>query len=94
MRTRSILRPITASAFLAIAGCSFYMPADMVKSQASFDLQCPDAQLEITPLSGDFGKKVANQYDCTLGVRGCGKQTTYSHVPGTNTWVANAAVSK
>jgi hypothetical protein len=66
------------------------MPADIVRNQAAFDMQCPPEKLDMTPLAGDCGKKIANDYDCTLGVRGCGKQTTYSHVPQTNTWIANA----
>jgi len=72
-------------------GCGgFFMPADTLRPQAAFDLQCTEAQLEMTPLSGDCDKKLGNTYDCTLGVRGCGKQTTYSHVRGGSTWVANS----
>ncbi len=75
---------------LALACSGFFMPADTLRPQAAFDLQCQADQIQMTPLSGDCDKKLGNTYDCTLGVTGCGKQTTYSHVPGTNTWVVNA----
>jgi len=72
------------------AGCAgFFMPADKLRPQAAFDLQCPEEKIEMIPLSGDCDKKLGDQYECTLGVRGCGKQTTYSHVPN-GPWVVNA----
>lgn len=83
---RSLL--LVGMGVLACAGC--FVPAETLRPQASFDLQCPPDQIQMTELSGDCGKKAGTDYDCTLGVRACGKQTTYSHVPRTNTWVANA----
>jgi hypothetical protein len=75
---------------LALLGCGgFFMPADRLRPQAAFDLQCPEAELVMVPLGGDCDKKLADKYECTLGVRGCGKQTTYSHVPN-GPWIANA----
>jgi hypothetical protein len=74
------------------AACATFVPADALRPQAAFDLQCPADQLSISVLSGDCGKQQAgmNDYDCTLGVTGCGKQTTYSHLRNTETWAANA----
>ncbi len=37
-----------------------------LRARASFDLNCPDTQLEIVPIDGR-----------TKGVRGCGQQATY-----------------
>jgi hypothetical protein len=88
---RLVLVCLSMWSFVGIAACAgFFMPADTRRPQAAFDLQCPQNQIQMTELSGDCGKKLATNYDCTLGVHGCGKQTTYSHVPKTNTWVANA----
>ena len=84
-------RALFTGVALVGSGCAvFFMPADTLRPQAAFDLQCAEAEVQMTELSGDCGKKLATDYDCTLGVRACGKQTTYSHVPRTNTWVANA----
>ena len=74
---------------LGLMACSFFMPKDQLQPQAAYDLHCPANQLEFTPLSGDCDKKLANDYDCTLGVRGCGQQATYVHVRKTNTWIMN-----
>jgi hypothetical protein len=74
---------------LGLMACSFFMPKDQLQPQAAYDLHCPANQLEFTPLGGDCDKKLANDYDCTLGVRGCGQQATYLHVRETNTWVMN-----
>ena len=81
---------VCSLASLGVACGGFFMPADTLRPQAAFDLQCTQDQLQLTELSGDCGKKLANDYDCTYGVRGCNKQTTYSHVPRTNTWIVNA----
>jgi hypothetical protein len=69
----------------------FFMPADTVKNQASYELKCPHDQLQIVPLSGDCDKKLGNTYDCTLGISGCGHDATYIHVPGSNNWIMNAS---
>lgn len=74
---------------VTVGGCFF--PADTLRPQAAYELQCPADQLQITELSGDCGKKAGNDYACTLGVRGCGKQATYVHVPRTDTWLMNSA---
>lgn len=44
----------------------------------------------MTELGGDCGKKLGDDYDCTLGVRGCGQQATYVHVRR-GAWVMNNA---
>ena len=85
-----ILARLGAIAVLCSACGGFFMPADTLRPQAAFDLQCPPEQVKMTELAGDCGKKIGTTYDCTLGVTACGKQTTYSHVRGTDTWVANA----
>jgi hypothetical protein len=78
---------------VALVGCSFYMPADKLRPRASFDLHCPETQLTMTELGGDCGKKVAEEYNCTLGVNGCGQQVTYVHVPN-GAWVMNNALKQ
>lgn len=72
------------------AGCSFYMPADKLRPRAAYDLQCDAAKLQLQELGGDCGKKLGETYTCTIGVRGCGKQATYVHVPNAD-WVMNNA---
>ncbi len=46
-----------------------------VLKQASFELQCDEAQLEIIKLSRDF--RFMGVENATYGVRGCGRQATY-----------------
>ncbi len=84
-------RSIALLLLAAAPACATYMPQDILKPQASFDMHCPEEQLVFVPLSGDCGKKIASDYECTLGVRGCGHQMTYSHIPGSSTWVANTS---
>ena len=93
VKTRSWIAPAALVGVVVAVGTGcggFFMPADTLRPQAAFDLQCPEAQIQMQELSGDCGKKLGTTYDCTLGVRGCGKQTTYSHIRGSNTWAANA----
>jgi hypothetical protein len=79
-----------AAASLGLAGCSFFMPVDTLKPRAAFDLKCAEAELKFVELGGDCGKKLANEYTCTIGVQGCGQQVTYIHVPRGD-WVMNVA---
>ena len=90
------MKPLARLAVLATAallGCSFYMPADKLRPRAAYDLHCSQEQLTMTELGGDCGKKVAEEYNCTLGVSGCGQQATYVHVPN-GAWVMNNADSR
>lgn len=65
-----------ASLLLATSGCVTVESA--YKSggapTASYDLQCPAEQLEMTVLNRNEGLGCAGS---KIGVRGCGKQTTY-----------------
>ena len=53
--------------------------------RASFDLNCPEANLQFQCLNkNSFG-------ECQeFGVRGCEKQTVYTKVPKTTKWVKNS----
>ena len=92
MRVRLGSGVAIAAVFGNLACAGFFMPADHLRPHAAFDMQC--TELQMMELSGDCGKKLGNTYDCTLGVTGCGKQVSYSHIPTTDTWVANLAAVK
>ncbi|HEY3354422.1 MAG TPA: hypothetical protein VGQ83_14315 [Polyangia bacterium] len=78
-----------AVALGVLSGCAFFMPVDTLRPRAAFDLKCPEGQLQFTELSGDCGKKLGNEYRCTIGVQGCGQQATYVHVPKSD-WIMNS----
>lgn len=61
-----------------LIGCS---PLPALLRRASFDLDCPEADLSTQDLGGQ-----------TYGVRGCGKQATYVLVAGEGgrSWVMNS----
>lgn len=73
---------------LWLSAC-FFRPVDTLRTRASYDIQCGEDKLTFTEIGGDCGKKLANDYTCTIGVRGCGKQATYIHVPKAD-WVMNS----
>ena len=86
-------RLLIVVAGVTLAGCSFFMPADKLKPRAAFDLHCPEDKLTMTELGGSCGKKLADDYNCTLGVSGCGQQVTYVHIPR-GAWVMNNATKQ
>jgi hypothetical protein len=50
---------------LTLSACSW---TGEVRQRASFDLQCPEPQIEVQTISS---------YGATYGARGCGRQATY-----------------
>ncbi len=68
----------------AIVGCTAFNSKsafmDNGLAKASFDMHCEKEKLEVTELAPG-----------SMGVRGCGRQSRYEHVPGsTTTWVLNS----
>ena len=62
---------------VALSGCTAMLAdgfREDLEKKASFELQCPGDQLEMTPLKKIWAGRVTQ-----MGVRGCGKQTTYIH---------------
>jgi hypothetical protein len=86
----------TGLAFLAIAttcGCAVVTvesawKADGIKN-AAFDLQCAEDKIEMTVLKRNDGLGCLGS---KIGVRGCGKQTTYE-CDNARTWHRSAEVS-
>ena len=78
---------IMGVAFVLSGGCG--ASVEQLRSRASFDLSCPESQIQTTQID-----------DRTVGVRGCGQQATYVETCsnpqagfGTGsgcTWVLNA----
>jgi hypothetical protein len=65
------------------AGCAAALERDLRK-RAAFDLQCPEEQLQLTPLGNTtFG----NQSTPPYGVAGCNKRAAYVYTSGG--WVLN-----
>jgi len=63
---------------------------DTLAQRASFDLNCPPNMMaaQVLQRAGMFAVAVA------VGVRGCGRQTTYVRGPGTaGAWVLNGPVT-
>lgn len=60
-----------------------------VTSRASFDLSCPEEELELTVLSTEGPRKLANQ----IGVTGCDKKAVYVYFSSTDSWVADSAIT-
>lgn len=64
----------------------------LVRKRASFDLSCPVQNLSYVVLSvyDDAGADAPKQ----IGVRGCGKQATYTNVNSHNqTWIMDSAAN-
>lgn len=70
---RSALLILAAVVLIVGAGCGASSGA--LVQRASFDLNCPPAQIQVVELSGG-----------TRGVRGCGQQTTYVEECAQRSW--------
>ncbi|HEX7667579.1 MAG TPA: hypothetical protein VF407_23765 [Polyangiaceae bacterium] len=73
-------RAVLFATLFSLAACNVYTNdmqsfRDRGVPRASYELQCPKEQLEITDLGNG-----------TMGVRGCGKQAVYKEVSGAG-WV-------
>ena len=60
-----------------------------VTARASFELSCPRDQLELTVLSTEGARKLANQ----IGVTGCGQKVVYVYFSSTDTWTSDSAIT-
>lgn len=62
------------------------------RQTASFDLQCAPEKLEMTVLNRE--RAIGGGWaSATVGVRGCGKQTTYLWTRATRQWIRQSEVS-
>jgi len=59
-----------------------------VTSRASFDLSCPQAELELTILATSGARRLASQ----IGVTGCGNKVVYVYFASTDSWIADSAI--
>jgi hypothetical protein len=59
---------------VSVLGC--VSKSNVVRTRASFDLNCPGEQLEVTPLTSEMMETA------TYGVQGCSKKATYVYTPG------------
>ena len=60
-----------------------------VTARASFELSCPQGQLELTVLSTEGARKLASQ----IGVTGCGQKVVYVYFSSTDTWTPDSAIT-
>ena len=60
-----------------------------VTARASFELSCPQGQLELTVLSTEGARKLASQ----IGVTGCGQKVVYVYFSSTDTWTSDSAIT-
>jgi len=60
-----------------------------VTARASSELSCPQDQLELTVLSTEGARKLANQ----IGVTGCGQKVVYVYFSSTDTWTPDSAIT-
>ena len=60
-----------------------------VTSRASFDLSCPQDELELTVLATSGARRLASQ----IGVTGCGNKVVYVYFASTDSWIADSAVT-
>lgn len=75
-------------ALLLAAGCGSSLEA--LRPRAAFDMNCPEAQLEIVPFPGD-----------SAGVRGCGRRASFRRVcavgafgaPTNCAWLLQSAIT-
>ncbi len=79
------------TAVLGIAACGLntsYVRVDAerdLRRRASFEMSCPEAQLELTPLTHETAiTQAGGSTDApeTMGVSGCSKKGTYVYVSG------------
>jgi hypothetical protein len=76
-----------AFAVIFASGCSGAYNAQQettVRKRASFDMSCPEPQLQMMKLDEGYNGMVQS-----FGVSGCGKKATYVRAPDSNTWVLN-----
>jgi hypothetical protein len=89
MITGRSLLAVTLMAALCVA-CSHDKHAmKRVTSRASFDLSCPEDELELSVLSTTGARKLANQ----IGVTGCGKKVVYVYFSSTDSWIADSDIT-
>ncbi len=60
-----------------------------VTARASFDLSCPQDDLELVVLSTAGALRQANQ----IGARGCGHKAVYVYFSSTDSWVADSDIT-
>lgn len=87
-------RTVLVIAIIGVSACAWWRsPADSLRPKAAIDLDCPEDHLRVSPVAGDCGgrARTSADYECTLRVSGCGKQATYTHLPGTKRWVEDSA---
>jgi hypothetical protein len=60
-----------------------------VTSRASFDLSCPQDELELTILATSGARRLASQ----IGVTGCGNKVVYVYFSSTDSWIADSAIT-
>jgi hypothetical protein len=60
-----------------------------VTSRASFDLSCPQDELELTILATSGARSLASQ----IGVTGCGNKVVYVYFASTDSWIADSAIT-
>ena len=60
-----------------------------VTARASFELSCPQEELELSVLSTEGPRKLANQ----IGVTGCGQKVVYVYFSSTDTWTSDSAIT-
>lgn len=79
------IRYVAGAAFFLLGACATMTPLELFNNpqsggtkRASFDLQCPEGQLQSVDLGGG-----------TIGVTGCGKRAVYKWVSRVG-WVNNS----
>jgi len=73
---------------LSVEGCAARRNERVMqtlRSRASFDMNCPQEQLQITEISRSAGSMVNS-----AGVRGCGHQAVYVRANNHTNWVLDA----
>jgi hypothetical protein len=87
-RSRSVL--VLALLGLLFGGCGHDKQAmKTVSTLASFELDCPKDELELTVLTTEGARKLAKQ----IGVTGCGQKVVYLYFVSSDAWIADSAVT-
>ncbi len=79
------MRAVLVASLLG-TGCLFTattLHGGALRSRASYELQCPEKQLQITELG-----------DNTAGVDGCGRRATYVYNGEASAWLLNSPISR
>jgi hypothetical protein len=80
---------------LALAGCvTSQAMQDRVRKRASFDLDCPEAELKIVEFESPKNTGPSSSSSGSWGASGCGKHAAYVQVASTGTIVMNNAGEK